>query len=496
MLQQEIARLRQRIAPERRYIDFAIRFTVWDRRGAVLTQVDESRVYGGLWDTWTQSLTDIWPADRVLQPLQVRIHLAQWEVMRPLIEREAQKGLLHCGRGFGKTVLGILIAFAIGVENPAQKALLVAPTYQLTEVAKEKLELKLRLHSLMHPDPCIREQKKLRRMHLLNRFRLQFASADNEVSLKAGDAMFVWLDERQDISQKKRNTVFFQMRETEDYLELQTGTPVAGSDFEEERDRFLADPNALVYNAESRANVFIPTKLFDDAARSMDRRLYEQEVLGLFRVLSGAVYWNFDAQRHVRPFPSAARDITKEFIAARTDGYEAEYIIGVDYPGYAVVLKVLAPDIVFAIDEFVREEDSRPERLIRDLKATGYWPALVVDDASGEYSQHGCEPSKAMRKAKFRVMHPKKNPNVMDRVAAVRAKLMSVDENGNDDRRTLFVTRKCPKLRRALSSQTFKNNAPDKDCGYIDDILDALGYPIYRFWRPSRMQVDQQMVAA
>jgi hypothetical protein len=138
------------------------------------------------------------------------------------------------------------------------------------------------------------------------------------------------------------------------------------------------------------------------------------------------------------------------------------------------------------VDEYVRELDSSPDRLAHDLCAMGYGGGLVVDDASGGYAQQGVFAARAMRHVGFRVSHPKKNPFVMDRVAAVRAKICTA--NG---RRSLFIDPKCKKLIKALKSQAFWHDRPDKACGYFDDINDALGYPIYRFWKPKWLDVPE-----
>lgn len=501
-LNQRVAALGRRTDPQRRFVNHALKLCVFDRtKTNIVHQVDESRHFGGVWDSWALDYTEIVPDDFEPHVEELTVHAAGWKIARPLLYGEKQKGLAHCGRGFGKSNLGCTIVTAYGFDHPFDKAKLVSPTYDLAEVNKEKILSELPILPYLNPNVGRKgsegEEAAKHRLTLINGFRYQFASSERESSLRAGDASLVWLDERQDISQKKRDIVFFQMRKTAQYLELQTGTPIAGSDFEEEKERFEKDPdNCLVYNAESRKNVFIPTKLYDDAAKTMDRKLYEQEVLGLFRALKGAVYWNFSAEPggNIQPYPmvAAARDITSVLIADRFDGFKAKFIIGVDYPGYAVIIKVIAPDYAWVIDEIVFEDESSPERLIKELKRRGYFPGLVCDDASGEHSQYGVMASKAMRNAGFRVTHAKKNPHVMDRVAAVRAKLENME-----GRRSLFIDpRKCRKLRKALVAQIFKNEKPDKTCGYIDDINDALGYAIFRLWRPSRIDVPEQQQAA
>lgn len=477
---------------QHRYVNHAVHLVVYDRRNGLPVAIDESRVYGGVWDRSIQSYTDIWPDSFSAESIPIECHVGQYDAIRdlgltslPSDTPPVNRALIHCGRGWGKSSFGILCAICYGFDRPGGKAIFVSPSYPLSQVLQDKMLVEFPLEQFLHPE--IGVQKYLRRMNLLTLMTFQFLSADRDTTLRAGDAGIMVVDERQKIRQGRVNAATFQLRKRTDYRIIQVGTPEVGSDFHDERDRYAADSRCVVRSGSSYENCFLPTTLFDDARKTMSQDYCRQEIDGEFVSLAGAVYWMVSKELHVREPPRVATDITRAFLSERLEYGESDVIIGVDYPGYAVVLKLYAPDILYAIREYVHESDTSPAHLAQRLIADGYGGAVIVDDASGEYSQHGVLASRMMRQAGFRVVHRKKNPHVLDRVRSVQAKLCDAATR----RVSLFVSKSCPMLIKALLTQEYVGGRPDKDCGYKDDILDALGYPIHRLFPATSVQIPE-----
>lgn len=97
---------------------------------------------------------------------------------------------------------------------------------------------------------------------------------------------------------------------------------------------------------------------------------------------------------------------------------------------------------------------------------------IVYPDASGNSrNTSGKSDHDIIRAYKFRVIAPKKNPSVRDRINSVNKTF--------EDKTTFINSDKCPVLVDSLEKQSYKKTGePDKQSGY-DHINDAFGYEVH-----------------
>ena len=133
------------------------------------------------------------------------------------------------------------------------------------------------------------------------------------------------------------------------------GTPKWGMYLDRHK-RILEDAKAAIHAFSSFDNPFIPHEVFALAKAHMDEKTYRQEILAewVYREDIPLVLWSFDREKHCVTLPfDIGRDITKEVTRKRC-GVSRSYICGVDYnwdyPNFAVLHKVYAPNIWVTVD--------------------------------------------------------------------------------------------------------------------------------------------------
>jgi hypothetical protein len=502
-LLQQISELKRIANPDRRYSDLALRLAVFDKVDGRLQQIGESRVYGGQWDNWAQAYTKAEPTEIIEVPCS-RLQLA-------FIEATEKKRLVYAGRGGGKSHGGAIAMLVAGLELPHGTAQVVSPTYPLSSLLWDKILQDLPTGRWLRPDGGVQIAR--RRIVLRNGFTLRFGSADRERSLRGGDADIVFVDERQDVSQRAVDIVTYQLRKRGGYRLLQIGTPDVGSDFHEEFERYRRDENCYTQHFTSFGNPFIPHDVFTDSQAHVDPRVYRQEVLGEWLALGGVVYEFYNRETHGQRFRESQRhirgvfanklglrpgihdedvgdDITQQVCRSRFGRDGVANVVGLDFnvsPMVAVVYRLFqappgVPDIAWLIDEVILEDRADATRMGRELTQRGY-PAkntLIIADASGAYD--GRKSSfRMLQELNYRVLRPgrsKRNPEVEDRVNSVNAKMRNAAEQVT----WLIDPERAPRTMRAIQrQQRGPNGKPDKDGGH-DHYTDAMGYPIVRIY--------------
>ena len=472
---ERIRTLETLLSPTERFRSLALQLVVYERRnGKAVPTGRRSRVYGGTWDRWRRA----WCA---IPPTVVYLPCSASQL--DFIEEKKRKAMALGGRGSGKSEGLVLWALVLAVDNPGWSIQLTSPTYKKTVILWRKILRKTNRHWLKPRKKGIRLTD--REIRFVHGSVFRFFSAADPDSLRGEDNHAAGIDERQDVSQEAVDNVFLSLRITDRYQLRQIGTPKMGTDFHEEHNRYLDDDDACVHRMGSLQNPFIPSDVFDDAAKNMDEHRYRQEVLAEFVPLEGLVYWLFDRRIHMaKIWPNKNRDITRSFTAERF-GKGFDYVLGCDYnvaPMCAVVYKLIAPEnrleqpVMWAVDEVSIPSDANATKLGVELQRRGYSDAVVIDDASGQGGKGGQSSAAMLRQLGFVISHPKKNPPVVDRVNAVLAKLKNAD--GAIGYR---VDPKCKMLIRALESQDWENGKPNKRTGH-DHILDAAGYPVHRLF--------------
>jgi hypothetical protein len=185
------------------------------------------------------------------------------------------------------------------------------------------------------------------------------------------------------------------------------------------------------------------------------------------------------------------RDITA--LVTKAKGWSRSHIIGIDpnwdYPNYAVVWKVLAPEGPRLPRRWVAINvvscKGSCEHLGKELKRLGYNGnnSLLVPDASARYNKGKKSSANLLRKQGFgAIILRSRNPDVRHSVDAVQAKI-----NPAEGPQSLFVAFPSEKSGTLPLIEAFEQvmwgkdgKRMDKSLG-VDHVIDAARYPIDYF---------------
>ena len=479
--------LQQLCDPTNRCTDIAVRLVVYSIDSGTLAPTGQrSRVYGGVWDSWAQAyVADAKPSHVEELPCSKnQFDLVQYLVGDDAADIARIKALLYAGRGGGKSHGFALAANVLALVIPHGQGQIVAPTYAIGEILRDRLLQDLPTYEWLLPG-ADGIKVAARKLVYKTGFTWTFTSADRPQSLRAGDADVVLVEERQDIPQKAVDIVTFQMRKRGGYRMAQIGTPEAGSDFHEEYERYTA-AKQWTRHFSSYDNPFIPHDVFHAAKQSMDPKMYQQEVEGLWVTLGDRVYEHFEWSVHARPYKQAKAILRKAFSTVMREvgdditkkvlfqhfRVSADNLIGLDWGTLPFVCnswKVLrtpdgVPSCLWGVDETVLEGSSNPHRMAAELKRKGYVPARTVIVADGSDSRASSF-FKVMRGHGFIIVTPQKesrrNPGVRNRINATNAKMW----NANSDITWYIDPKKAPLTARAYQ----RHQWGDRDKPLHDD---------------------------
>lgn len=410
---------------------------------------------------------------------------AQWK----WISDPSRLVLGYGGRGSGKSHGLARWALLRVIAIPGWQLMAVSPTYKKTQILWTKILGQLPTMDWLLPGKQ-GVRKSARELHFINGSVIRFFSADNPDSLRGEDNDDALVDERQDIKQEAVDNILLTLRRRENYQLRQIGTPKFGTEFHDEYIRYSGDEECEVYRFSSYDNPFVARQVFEDARRTMDERTFRQEVMAEWVSDVGLAY-TFNEQLNVRSLSRyVGSDITRSESQHRAR-VSSRFIVGVQYPNTAVVLKITSPDTIWVVDEFT-SDDTNPQHLARELKKAGYAGALCVDDANARFSDQGRLASKLFRKEGFTLRHTsKRKSSPKDLMIATNAKLCSADGAN-----TIFVSPECKNLISALKTVPLdQNGAPDKH--YPGSALcRALGHATLYFYPPVDIGINQYRIAA
>lgn len=215
----------------------------------------------------------------------------------------------------------------------------------------------------------------------------------------------------------------------------------------------------------------VPKAEVEEARRSMDKHTYEQEFLASWQSPTGKVYQPFQRAQHV--------------VSHIDDDGKCTLHLGLDFNRFpmagVLLVKFLNGDgeeCLSAIDEILLPNATiqRYADLLRDRFAGRN--LIIYPDASGN-QQHtsagGNTNHSVLRGMGFKLVFPRKNPPVNDRVNTVNGAFLSADGKAK-----LFIHPRCKELITSLESLGFDDNgniAKGSQAKYTH-IPDALGYAI------------------
>jgi hypothetical protein len=486
LLKQE-ARISSYFSSSDRYVDIALRFKI---KG----QPVYSPVYGGRWDRLASN--DNGTLGRYIENadveiLTIAVSASQFEA---LANDEALHLLVIGGRRSGKTeTLALWILKQLLLLPGKPLAILFKKMGKAKKFLFEKLIPKIPRYWLKAGSDGVKKSPYELGVVCVNGAKVDFVSADRVDSPRGDGVAALGCDERQIIKREAWDNAFLSVSEGGDNFQtVETATALQG-EFQDYYEECCKDKEYQVYTFKSRDNPFISHKIFDRARQRLDPRRSAQEVEGLFTPQDGLVYWNFDKELHVKHWTpiAAEQDVTRELCAKKFNYPDGEYLIGVDYgiaPFSCVIYKYLASGLLWQVDELILDEDGDARVAAKELKDRGYFPAVVIDDASD--SRHGPDGKRWFKRFGFKVTSARRNPHVEDRCAAVRARLQNFDGDVN-----IHVDPRCKRTIFAYLAQAYDKGKPDKESGY-DHIMDAAGYPVYRLFPIKDDYEKQERIAA
>lgn len=323
------------------------------------------------------------------------------------------------------------------------------------------------------------------RIKFVNGAEVALLSADRVDSARSEGVAWFALDERQDIPEEAAANAFLSTSEGGGFQQLfETGT--VKQELREHYDVLMASEKSAVYRMRSRGNPFIDHSLFDDAEELLDRAMIQRELEAEWPDLEGRVYYPFET-RHIQRYPmGGVADITAEFLHSFFDSpvsgsQRTKYIIGIDPPRHAVLIKIYAGEIAHVVDEIVIGAVGSKPGDIRDLakackdRTDGH--AVVIMDPHESHWDNDVR--KYFKREGFRLAHIKQMQQEY-RVTSVRSRI---------EKDKFFVDPRCVHLIESLREQVYVNHLPDKHTKSrisklitLDHIVDAMGYPIYKLW--------------
>lgn len=476
-----------------RYTDQAIQFVEYERgkNGKPKKTGRTSPVLGGVWDRWMNCYA---PERAPIRVVRYRVNAKQYKILGRAARGDVHHFLICGGRRSSKSETLALWTILRMIALPGKRVSLTFPKFgKAREWVMEKFLP--RIQPLLMPGKA-GWKKSLFEMCLTteNGASCIFITAETVNAPRGSGIASGGCDERQIVKREVMDNQFLSLSEGgARYQTFEDATALQG-EFQDYFDEASQDSDYHVEVMSSFDNCFISTEFLEDARKHMDPRRYAQEVLAQFQPQTAVVYHQFSRDVHVQPVDAAKRIIASRYglsadggrditakVARQWFKHESDFFIGMDFnvsPMVAVVYRIFqAPagiaDIWWGVDELVIEDGADAIRMGHALKTAGYFPAIVIPDASGARSEGGKSSHRMLRDAGFAVYASGRNPAVPDRINSVNAKLFNARGHV-----TLFFDPKCRTTIKAL--QNHKNDAhgkPEKDSVH-DHRSDALGYPI------------------
>lgn len=207
-------------------------------------------------------------------------------------------------------------------------------------------------------------------------------------------------------------------------------------------------------------NPFLPESYIQNLYDTYPKDQLEAYMNGEFvNLTSGTVYRNFDRTKNI--------DNSKKINDSHV------LYVGMDFniTNMSATISIKENSVRYVQDEITDAYDTADICKI----INGRYPnnkVIVYPDASGNSrNTSGKSDHDILRKSGFKVISPKKNPSVRDRINAVNKQF--------SDEKTFINSDNCPVLVDSLEKQAYKDNGePDKQSGY-DHINDAFGYEVF-----------------
>lgn len=211
--------------------------------------------------------------------------------------------------------------------------------------------------------------------------------------------------------------------------------------------------------ANTMDNTTLPKSYIDNLYDTYPKEQLEAYMKGQFvNLTTGNVYRNFDRKRNVDNSKEAGTNIL---------------YIGMDFniTNMAATVSIKEKNIRYVVDELVNFYDTGD--MAAEIKRRYPNNRIIIypDSAGGARNTSGKSDHDILKASGFKVIVPKKNPFVRDRINSVNKEFENLT--------TFINSNKCPSLVDALEKQAYnKNGEPNKQGGF-DHIVDAFGYEVH-----------------
>lgn len=442
---------------------------------------------------------------------------------------EVYSALVAGGRRGGKTFWAAVAVACYAVQFPGAICWAISPSRGRDDTKAD--EIRRYMTALLAPQ-WIQRQTVATGWELVNNSVIMLKSAHlgaDSDAIKEGQADLVWMNE----SQKMKKRVYVVARgavSDKSGLVLCCANPPVEAKDEQWVSDFAADTDAG-----RRASVHLPFNPLDNPhidrkallalAHEVDERTFQIEVLGMFMPAADSVAYNWlrkeneRAAPRPRMLPSGAQepcpvtglvDVTAEFLEGEEEGEGITHLIGLDVqrvpyiggpvykffdePGRrptreTVLAWIVGEEVLDGGDEeewcfSLREAKFDPEATLIVCDASGAWQhsrRRQADSPPPEWTGRGSHD--IIRSAGFRRIvspsrrHPKKNPEIQDRVRA----FTSMISNKFGVRRLFCDPDLAPKSCKAIREWKTVNGKPSR----IQDVAhlgDGISYPLIRLF--------------
>lgn len=218
--------------------------------------------------------------------------------------------------------------------------------------------------------------------------------------------------------------------------------------------------NRVLIKAKTSDNPYLPDSYIQTLTETYTEAQLQAYLNGEFvNLTSGTVHHTFDREKNHSTRAIQAKDVLH---------------IGMDFnvTNMSAVVHVIDGKTLIAVDEITKAFDTAEMIALIKARFAGH-RVVIYPDASGSARKTNSSDTdiKLLKKARFTVRKPSKNPSVKDRITTMN--VMFCDADGN--RRYLVNTNTCPEYTEALEQLPYKNGVPDKTSGF-DHLAEAGGY--------------------
>ncbi len=286
-------------------------------------------VYGGIWDTWSQTYIGLGS-----DPHELKAHPGQVKLLAKFDEPQIKRTLALGSQGGGKTEGIITAAVGLALWHPGKAGGIVAPTRARVKVVWDKFRAAIPEHWVQDVRPGDME------IRLKNGALIQFFAAKRQARnagspFAGNDWHWAVEDEQQDLDEHTLKEVDARGRVNANYQVFSSATNESYGAFQRRVKEYELNPDFAVVRFTGPENSFTPMEHWEGLRRKWDLDTYRRKVLCEDVPIEGRVYPAFSMGESVKPKPpptSVGRpvDITP-YVTHEHYGIPYRYVVGVDF---------------------------------------------------------------------------------------------------------------------------------------------------------------------